>query len=61
MDAATLFVIWVLKDGREAVQPSRQFPTVSACEQFIAEAEKRRPADLPPVRYECWRHYRVSS
>lgn len=61
MDPATLFIIWLLADGRESAQASRQFPTVEACEQFISEAEKRRPTDMPPYRYECWRHYRVSS
>lgn len=60
MDPATLFIIWILADGREIERQSRHFPSVGACAEFLAEAEKRRPADFPPSRYECRRHYRVS-
>lgn len=60
MDAATLFIIWILADGREVARESRKFPSVAECEQFIAEANKHRPKGFPPSRYECWRHYRIA-
>lgn len=60
MDAATLYIIWILSDGREVPRESRQFPSVAACEEYAARVNQRRPTDIPPSRYECWRHYRIS-
>lgn len=60
MDAATLFMIKTLADGREDRRALREYPTVAACEAFVAEANRRKPADMAEFRYECWRHYRVA-
>lgn len=60
MDAATLFVIMTLANGRIDERALREYPTVTACEEFVAKAQIRRPADMPPARYECRRHYRIA-
>lgn len=60
MDAATLFMIKTLADGREDRRALREYPTVAACEAFVAEANRRKPTDMAEFRYECWRHYRVA-
>jgi hypothetical protein len=60
MDAATLIMIMKLTDGREAEKPLREFPTVQSCEAYRGRVQVRLNPDLPPVRYECRRHYRMA-
>lgn len=60
MDAATLFLIVTLAEGREAMRPVQEFPSVAACENFRVNADQRRPADMANYRHECRPHYRVS-
>lgn len=53
MDAATLYTIVTLLDGRERILIDR-FPTVAACEKALKD---RAPTIQGlPTRYSCERH-----
>ena len=62
MDAATLVLITMLADGREAEMPLRTYPSHAECQAAVDRADKasNRPERLANKRHECRRHYRIS-
>ena len=58
MDAATLYTIVTLLNGRESIG-RHEFPSVAACEAMRKQLNDRQIAGLP-TRYSCERHIRLS-
>ncbi len=58
MDAATLYTIVTLLDGREHVG-RKEFASVSACEQMRRQLDGVSVKGMP-TRYTCERHVKVS-
>lgn len=58
MDAATLYTIVTLLDGREHIS-HQEFPSVAKCEEMRKQIDNRQIAGLP-TRYSCERHIRLS-
>jgi hypothetical protein len=52
MDAATLVMTVLLADGQVQTR-ERYFPTVDACERFVAFGLERKPAALTVLSYVC--------
>ena len=59
MDAATLYTIVTMLDGRERILIDR-FRTVAACEKSMKVRETYPPILGLPTRYSCERHINFS-
>jgi hypothetical protein len=59
MDAATLYTIVTLLDGREHIYIDR-FPSVAACEQALKDRSTYPPIRGLPTRRSCERHIRLA-
>jgi hypothetical protein len=58
MDAATLYTIVTLANGREYIDIER-FPSVAECEEALRGIADRQIRGMP-TRYSCERHIRLS-
>lgn len=58
MDAATLYTIVTMLDGRDRIF-SRRFSSVTECEARLAQMNSYRVRGMP-TRYSCERHIRIS-
>jgi hypothetical protein len=59
MDAATLYTIVTMLDGRERILQPRVFETVAECKVALEHMQGRRVRNLP-TRYSCERHLRFN-
>ena len=58
MDAATLYTIVTLANGREHIV-RREYPSVAECETALKHMDGSHIAGLP-TRYSCERHIRMA-
>ena len=58
MDAATLYTIVTLLNGREYIGRD-EYPSVAKCEEMLKRMNNRQIAGLP-TRYSCERHIEFS-